>query len=113
MEREAIHQQWVVGLMAVAVLLRCVVPQPSDDFDFDRPATPIELKVDLNQADVATIALLPKISYSQAERIVELRQSHRILRSLSDLTNIRGIGPKTVYNIQPMVLALDASKSLP
>lgn len=113
MGRMAFHQQWAAMLLGTIVLIRSVTPQPGNEFDLDQPATPIELQVDLNHADVGTIALLPNISYSQAERIVELRQNRGSLRSLSELTHIRGIGPKTIYNIQPMVLALTASKSLP
>jgi competence ComEA-like helix-hairpin-helix protein len=63
--------------------------------------TPLGLKIDLNTADAATLQTLPKIGPGRAREILAYRQSHGSFHSVSDLRNIRGIGPKIFADIAP------------
>lgn len=59
--------------------------------------------IDPNSASPARMTLLPRIGPVLALRIVEERESNGPFRSASDLARVRGIGPKTVERIAPML----------
>lgn len=60
-------------------------------------------RIDINQADIATLSLLSGISSKLGEFIVEHRQAHGPFRSLEDLDAIRFIGPVTMRKIEPYI----------
>jgi competence ComEA-like helix-hairpin-helix protein len=51
--------------------------------------------VNINTAGAAQLAMLPRIGMKAAERIVAYRTEHGPFAKTSDLTSVKGIGPKT------------------
>jgi competence protein ComEA len=54
------------------------------------------IPVDLNQAGVDELAIVPGISHSLARRIVEFRESHGPFRAWTELRCVKGVGPRSV-----------------
>jgi competence protein ComEA len=52
-------------------------------------------RVDLNTADAATLARLPQVGPSLAERIVAYREQHGQFLTREELMRVPGIGPST------------------
>ncbi|HEX8252545.1 MAG TPA: helix-hairpin-helix domain-containing protein [Thermoanaerobaculia bacterium] len=67
--------------------------------------------VNINTADVAQLSLLPRIGEKAAQRIVDYRTEHGPFRSVSDLTEVKGLGEKTVAMLSQYV-ALDGETTL-
>jgi len=65
---------------------------------------PLRFVTDINAAPASELSLLPGIGYELANRIVENRESYGPFRSIEDLNRVRGIGPKTLTQIEPMVV---------
>jgi competence protein ComEA len=64
----------------------------------------IPFVVDLNQADAAELAQLPVIGPELARRILEHRAEHGPFRTIEELSQVKGIGPKTLEAIRPHLL---------
>jgi len=54
------------------------------------------IPVDVNQAGIDELAIVPGISHGLARRIVEFRESHGPFRTWNDLRCVKGVGPKNV-----------------
>jgi competence protein ComEA len=54
------------------------------------------IPIELNQADVDDLAMIPGISHGLARRIVEFRESRGHFKTWNDLRCVKGIGPKKV-----------------
>jgi competence protein ComEA len=65
------------------------------------PAAAAEGKVNVNQAGVEQLALLPRVGPAIAQRIVEFREENGPFEQLEDLMLVRGIGEKTYELIAP------------
>lgn len=52
--------------------------------------------VNINTADVATLASLNGIGESKAQAIIEYREANGPFASTTDLSNVKGIGARTV-----------------
>ena len=65
-------------------------------------ALPAE-KVNLNTASAAQLSALPRIGPKVAQRIVEYRTAHKAFRSVDELRNVKGVGPKVLDGIRPYV----------
>lgn len=61
------------------------------------------LVIDLNQADVAELTLLPGVGVTLAGRIVESRRTSGPFTEVSQLQRVYGIGPKTVASLRRWV----------
>ena len=59
--------------------------------------------MDLNAATAADLMLLPRIGPRLAERILSDRQANGPYATLEDLARVRGIGPKTVARLRPLL----------
>gem|GEM_PF-1651847 len=59
----------------------------------------MEYRIDPNQADIATLALLPGIGPNVGQGIVKHRESHGPFLSLKDLDEVPFVGPKTLERI--------------
>ncbi len=70
--------------------------------EFDR-APPLELdfQIRLNEADWPEFTLLPGIGETLARRITAYRQQHGPFRTVEQLQDVKGIGPKTLRRIRP------------
>ena len=62
-----------------------------------------EGKVNINEADVAQLALLPRVGPAVAQRIVDFREENGAFKSVEDLMLVRGIGEKTFERLAPYV----------
>jgi competence protein ComEA len=60
-------------------------------------------KVDVNTARWEEIALLPGIGETKAKAIVDYREKNGPFRTAADLTQVAGIGEKTVDTISPYI----------
>lgn len=60
-------------------------------------------KLNLNKASSTELQTLPGIGEVKAQSIIEYRESVGTIKSVDELTNITGIGPKTVEKLRDMV----------
>lgn len=67
-------------------------------------AAPAEPKpsgvVNINTADAAQLALLPRVGEKAAARIIEYRTQNGPFKKTSELMQVKGIGAKTFENMQ-------------
>ncbi|MCG2711262.1 MAG: helix-hairpin-helix domain-containing protein [Candidatus Omnitrophica bacterium] len=64
---------------------------------------PFKQSISINTADIETLSLLPGIGRVKAGRIIEYRQVHGKFKHLSELVNIKGIGPKTFEKLKDYI----------
>ncbi len=64
--------------------------------------TPTTL-ININTADAATLATLPKIGPTTAQRIVEYRQANGPFQTIADIQKVPGIGPTIFKAIAPYI----------
>ncbi len=69
----------------------------------DPEKTALPAKLDLNTATAAQLELLPGIGPAIAQRIVEYREEHGKFATLESLDAVKGIGPKTIARLRPLV----------
>lgn len=66
-------------------------------------AAAAEGKVNINEATVEQLSLLPRIGPAVAQRIVEFREENGNFKVVADLMLVRGIGEKTFEGLAPYV----------
>jgi comEA protein len=67
-----------------------------------QPTAKIEKgSIDINAANEKELEKLPRIGPAMAKRIIEYRNTKGPFKSLDDLTNVKGIGNKTLNLIKP------------
>jgi len=59
--------------------------------------------IDLNAASPEELCLLPGIGPAMAGRVVELRRQRGRFSRVDELLDVRGIGPKTLAKLAPLV----------
>ncbi len=70
----------------------------------EAPAAAMPLgPVNINTAGRAGLDALPHIGPVLAGRIIAYREAHGAFRRVEDLDRVRGIGPKTMARLQPLV----------
>jgi competence protein ComEA len=84
-----------LGLALVCALVLAAAPV----FAAEAPAA--KGVVNINSADAAQLALLPRVGPAVAERILEHRKSAGPFKTLEDLMLVRGIGEKTFALMKP------------
>jgi len=62
---------------------------------------PLPARLDVNTAADYELEMLPGIGLKTAEAIVRYREEHGPFASLEALSEVPGIGPKTIENIRP------------
>ncbi len=82
----------VAGLLALAFLANTLPVQGAD-----------KKVVNINNADAAQLALLPRVGPSVAGRIVDYRKQNGGFKKAEDLMLVQGIGEKTFELIKPYV----------
>ncbi len=60
-------------------------------------------KIDLNAATRAELEALPGVGPELAKRIIEFRESRGPFKSVEQLDNVKGFGPKLMEKIRPLV----------
>lgn len=81
---------------------RYLVGRQSVEFDQAAPLE-IELVVDINSADWPELSLLPSVGETLAQRIITYRTSHGPFRTVDELQEVTGIGPKTMERLRRYV----------
>ncbi len=94
----------LVGGCFLAILLQgcwhAVFRQQRIEFDSAAPRS-VDFALDMNTADWPEFTLLPGIGETLARRIVDHRARHGPFRSIDQLAEVKGIGPKTIRRIRP------------
>jgi competence protein ComEA len=67
------------------------------------PAEGAEGKVNVNEASVTQLALLPRVGPAVAQRIVEFREANGKFKTAEELMLVRGIGEKTFERLEPYI----------
>lgn len=67
------------------------------------PAAALTERININTASAATLDLLPRIGPGLAARIIAFREAEGPIRSLTHLADIKGIGIKTIEQIERYV----------
>lgn len=57
--------------------------------------------VNINTADAAQLALLPRVGEKAAARIIEYRTQHGPFKKTTDLMQVKGFGAKTLERLSP------------
>ena len=103
-----IHQS-ASKFMVIAVFCTIIL---LGTFIGDLPAAnKIEGKLNINTATVNDFMLLPGIGQSKAQAIMTYRDSKGKFAKIDDLTNVKGIGRKTLLKLEPY-LKLDGTSDL-
>lgn len=68
-----------------------------------QPTSPASAIIDLNSATKAQLELLPGIGPALAQRILDHRVKLGRFASVDDLEGVRGIGPKVMAKLRPLV----------
>jgi competence ComEA-like helix-hairpin-helix protein len=77
-----------------------------------RPDWP-DMRIDINAASAAELALLPGLGPGLAQRIVEDRRVNGAFGSVDELDRVSGIGPAIVERVRPYALVVDPSGESP
>jgi competence protein ComEA len=60
-------------------------------------------RIPVNSASATELERLPGIGPALAQRIIAYRNTHGSFRALQDLGHVKGIGPKTLARLRPLV----------
>lgn len=77
-------------------------PQPKPTAPAHQPAAP-KGRINLNTATLADLDTLPGVGKATAQAILDYRASHGLIRTLSELDNIHGVGPALIERLRPLV----------
>ncbi len=66
-------------------------------------AVPAFAGVDINTADQASLEAVKGLGPAKAAAIIEYRETHGKFKSVDDLANVKGIGPKILEKIRDQV----------
>ena len=84
----------IPGALALATILLTALPAQ---------AAEARRVVNVNSADAAQLALLPRVGPSVAQRIIDFRKENGPFKSPEDLMLVPGIGEKTFQLLKPYV----------
>ncbi|MCC6677773.1 MAG: helix-hairpin-helix domain-containing protein [Phycisphaerales bacterium] len=68
-----------------------------------KPAPVKPARINLNTATAAELELLPGIGPGLAQRIIEHREKAGRFRTVAELDKVKGIGPRTIDKLRPLV----------
>ncbi|HEX8171767.1 MAG TPA: helix-hairpin-helix domain-containing protein [Thermoanaerobaculia bacterium] len=96
--RKSLHIVTVALLMAAFAGAALADAEPAGE-----PAAAPAGVVNINTADAAQLALLPRVGEKVAQRIVDYRGQHGTFKKTSELMQVKGIGAKTYERLSPYV----------
>ncbi|MEA2491586.1 MAG: competence protein ComEA [Acidobacteriota bacterium] len=97
--------------LALIILAVTVPAHAADAETAAAPAPTATGVVNLNTADAAQLALLPRVGEKAAQRIIEYRTQHGPFKKTSDLMQVKGFGEKSYERIS-RYLAVDGRTTL-
>lgn len=59
--------------------------------------------VNINKAGSAQLQTISGIGPAKAQEIIKYRKSHGVFKSVDELVNVKGIGPKTLLKMKKQV----------
>lgn len=68
-----------------------------------KPVATKSAPISINTAGVTELTTLPGIGEVTAKRIIAWRKENGPFKSADDLQKVKGIGPKSVQKIQPLI----------
>lgn len=68
-------------------------------------------KININSATVEQLEMLPRIGTKTAQSIIEYRTQNGPFKKVEDLTNVKGIGEKTLEELKSFII-LDGNTTL-
>jgi competence ComEA-like helix-hairpin-helix protein len=88
------------------VMLAITAPAFAADAESSTPAPAAASSgvVNLNTADAAQLALLPRVGEKAAQRIIEYRTQHGPFKKTSDLMQVKGFGEKSYERISRYIV---------
>jgi competence protein ComEA len=78
-------------------------PGTTQDRALEAALKPASRTVNLNTASAAELEVLPGIGPAMARRILEYRSRYGRFSSIDQLDQVKGIGPKTLEKLRPLV----------
>lgn len=95
----------VTALLAITVrMVRWVLWEPELQVNAAGEMLSMPPRRDVNDVPEHELMLLPGIGEGTARAIVRYRQEHGRFRTLEDLKKVRGIGPKTLEGLRPLLM---------
>src|SRR5437763_11617331 len=82
-------------LIVLSVILIATISSAAMAADSAPVAAPITGIVNLNTADAAQLAMLPRVGAKAAQRILDYRKEHGNFKKASDLMQVKGFGEKS------------------
>ncbi len=76
----------------------------------DQAAAPSGV-VNINTADAAQLALLPRVGEKAAQRIIDYRTEHGPFKKAADLMQVKGVGAKT-FELMSSYIAVSGNTTL-
>ena len=105
-------EELVLGIVLTSIAIFLLVHSLAGrftgrDIKIERlPSRQYEFKIDINTATEIELLHLPGIGPSLAKRILEHRQTIGSFQSLDQLSEVKGLGPKTLESIRPYLVEL-------
>lgn len=73
------------------------------------PERVYDYRIDLNRATWVELMQLPGVGETLAKRILEHRDEHGPFQSVDELDTVKGIGPKTLEKLRPLLFVEESS----
>jgi competence ComEA-like helix-hairpin-helix protein len=96
-----------IAAAGLCILLACAIPGAiARSAPGTGPSVPApDMRLDVNTANHAELMALPGIGRALATAILDYRAAHGPFASLDALDAVRGIGPRTIEDLRPLVVA--------
>lgn len=91
---------YVMTLVMLALLPAVVVAGGSSG----RAAVTVQAPLNINRASAAQLIELPGVGKVTAEKIIAYRTEKGLFTSVEDLQKVKGIGPKKLERLRPLVV---------
>ncbi len=101
------HQELEGKIETKAAAIDSLLKRPLErksDHSTEKDKNTIISPIDINSAEIDQLQMLPNIGPVIAERIINHRKKIGRFTSLDQLTAVKGVGPKTLEKIKPLIV---------